>query len=221
MLTVLRSERDRCWRGGHAADWLLIFATLTTIFALFSRATIWAQATAASNTERQDRSHRIHEILQEAKSYTPADTKTRLAFEEITQREINSFVDFEEQCNDLQDNLTENDAMEKRKRHMLTELRYEFRDEPQVQPFFKLLGQMEDLTDKSEPVWRGMIACERILESSSQSKQKEYQTICINPAKQQLIIQKPELDGLLREFQDYLQKYGETLPRDLLQALGQ
>jgi hypothetical protein len=202
--------------NSRKTDWCLAFTLLILLMgAISARAKIQGSA----DTQQQVRSRRIHEILQEAKSYEPADAKTRLAFEEIVKRQVNSFVDFEKQCADLQISLAKNDVMEKRKRHMLAELRYQFRDDQKVQQLFKLLTQIDDVSDKTEPIWRGMIACSNILASSTQSKQSEYQTICIDPAHQQLTLLGPEMAKLTRELQDELQKYGATLPPDFLELV--
>ncbi len=166
-------------------------------------------------------SGRIHEILQEAKSYQAADAKTGAALQEIIGRQTRTFAEFEKQCADLQASLAESDAMEKRKRKMLADLQFEFRGDSKVKPFFDLLYQMEDISDKVEPIWRGMIACSGILASAAQNKQEAYQTICVDPANQQLNLLVPERNSLGHQLQDEVQKYGSSLPRDFLQAIGQ
>ncbi len=179
-----------------------------------------AQTTTPPNSQ-QERSSRIHEILQEAKSYQAADSKIRAALQEVVGRQTRTFVEFEKQCADLQATLVESDAMEKRKRKMLADLHFEFRDDSRVQPTFNLLYQMEDVSDKVEPIWRGMIACSGILASAAQNKQEAYQNICVDPAHQQLSLLAPEMNKLGRQLQAELQKHGDSLPRDFLQAIGQ
>jgi uncharacterized protein YoxC len=170
---------------------------------------------------QQERSRRIHEILQEAKSYQAADAKTGAALQEIVGRQARTFAEFEKQCADLQATLAESDAMEKRKREMLVDLQFEFRDNAKVQPIFNLLYQMEDISDKVEPIWHGMIACSGILASAAQNKQEAYQNICVDPAHRQLSLLVPEMNRLGRQLQAEVQKYGGSLPRDFLQAIGQ
>ena len=170
---------------------------------------------------QQERSRRIHEILQEAKSYQAADAKTGAALQEIVSRQTRTFAEFEKQCADLQATLAESDAMEKRKRKMLAGLQFEFRDDSKVQPIVNLLYQMEDISDKVEPIWHGMIACSGILASAAQNKQEAYQNICVDPAHQQLSLLVPEMNRLGRQLQAEVQRCGGSLPRDFLQAIGQ
>jgi hypothetical protein len=179
-----------------------------------------AQAITPPNSQ-QERSRRIQEILQEAKSYQAADAKTGAALQEIVGRQTRTFAEFEKQCADLQATLAENDAMEKRKRKMLADLQFEFRDSSKVKPIFNLLYQMEDLSDKVEPIWRGMIACSDILGSAAPKKQEAYQNICVDPAHQQLSLLVPEMNKLGHQLQAEVQKYGGSLPRNFLQAIGQ
>ena len=146
---------------------------------------------------------------------------TRASLQEILGRQITTFAEFKKQCADLQTALAEGDAMEKRKRKMLADLQFEFRDDPNVQPVFQILYQMEDFSDRVEPIWRGMIACSGNLASSGQNKQGAYQTICVDPAHQQLSVLVPELNRLGRQLQAELQKHGSSLPLDFLQAIGQ
>lgn len=170
---------------------------------------------------QQDRSRHIHEILQEARSYQAADAKTRAALHEIVSRQTTTFSEFKKQCADLKAILAESDAMEKRKRQMLTELQLEFRDDSKVQPIFSLLHQMEGASDKVEPIWRGMIACSGVLASSALNKQEAYQAICVDPVRQQLSLLAPELNRLGRQLQAELLKDGTSLPPELLHAIGQ
>lgn len=179
-----------------------------------------AQATASANSQ-QARSRRIHEILQEAQSYQAANAKTGATLQEIIRRKTATFVEFQKQCLDLKATFAENDAMEKRKRKMLAELRFEFQDDSKVRPLFILLGQMEDVSDNVDPIWRGMIACSDILASSDESKRDAYQTICVDPAHQQLQLLIPKIDRLARQLQTELQKNGDSLPSEFLQVIGQ
>ena len=66
-----------------------------------------------------------------------------------------------------------------------------------------------------------MIACSVILASAAQNKQEAYQNICVDPAHQQLSLLVPEMNRLGRQLQVEVQKYGGSLPRDFLQAIGQ
>jgi hypothetical protein len=186
-----------------------------------SAGTLGRTQTVTPPNGQQERSRRIHEILQDAKSYQAADAKTGAALREIVGRQTRTFAEFEKQCADLQATLAENDVMEKRKRKMLTDLQYEFRGDSKVQPVFNLLYQMGDMSDKVDPIWRGMIACSGILASAVQSKQEAYQTICVDPARQQLSLLIPEMNRLGRQLQTEIQKYGGSLPPDFLQAIGQ
>jgi hypothetical protein len=170
---------------------------------------------------QQEHSRSIHEILQEAKSYQAADATTRTALRKVLGRQTKTFAEFERQCADLQATLTENDVMEKRKRKMLAELRLAFRDDPEVQPTFGVLYQMEDVSDRADPIWRGMIACSGILASLDQSKQEAYQTICVDPAYRQLSLLIPEINRLGNQLQTELQKHGSSLPPEFLQAIEQ
>jgi hypothetical protein len=190
------------------------------VFALSFGISGIGQTVAPSNSQ-QERSRRIHEILQKAKSYQAADAKTGATLREIVGRQTRTFAEFEKQCADLQATLAENDVMEKRKRKMLTDLQFEFRGDSKVQPVFNLLYQMEDMSDKVDPIWRGMIACSGILASVAQGKQEAYQTICVDPAHQQLSLLIPEMNRLGRQLQTEIQKYGGSLPSDFLQAIGQ
>lgn len=104
---------------------------------------------------------------------------------------------------------------------MLADLQFEFQGDSKVQPVFSLLYQMEDVSDKVEPIWRGMIACSGILASAAQNKQEAYQTICVDPAHQQLSLLVPEMNRLGHQLQAEVQKYGGSLPRDFLEAIGQ
>ena len=104
---------------------------------------------------------------------------------------------------------------------MLADLQFEFRGDSKVKPVFNLLYQLEDISDKVEPVWRGMIACSGILASAAQAKQEAYQTICVDPAHQQLSLLVPEINRLGRQLQAEVQEHGGSLPRDFLQAIGQ
>lgn len=177
--------------------------------------------TVTPPNDQQEHSRHIHEILQEAKSYEEADARTRAALEEILSRMPRTFAEFDKQCADLQAILSESDAMEARKRKMLAELKFEFRGDAKVQTILDLLHQMEVASDKVEPVWRGMIACSGILASTTPSTQGTFQTTCIDPAHQQLGLLAPEIAKLGHQLQAELQKYGESLPPDFLQAIAQ
>jgi len=196
------------------------WSAIITICALCCGITIYAQPTVSINKQEQSRSKRIYEILQEVKKYMPEDTKNRLATEEIYQRQISSFADFAKQCDDLHTLQTQTEMMEKRKRHMLTELQYEFRDDLNVQRLFYILFQMEDVADKLEPIQHGMIACSKILASKSKTMQEEYRTICVDPALQQMMLVEPDTKSLMSELQKEVQMHGETLPPDILQLIG-
>ena len=179
-----------------------------------------AQTVTPPNSQ-QEHSRRIHEILQKARSYQAANAKTGAALQEIVGRQTRTFAEFEKQCTDLQTTLAESDAMEKKKRKMLADLQFEFQDDSKVKPVFNLLYQMEDVSDKVEPIWRGMIACSGILASAAQNKQEAYQTICVDPAHQQLSLLVPEINRLGQQLQAEVQEYGGSLPRDFLQVIGQ
>jgi hypothetical protein len=166
-------------------------------------------------------SGRIHQILQEAKSHQPEDDRIRAAFQEVLARQPQSFSEFKKQCADLKFVLDKSDAMEKRKRQMLADLRAQFGNDAHVQNVFDTLSAMEDVSDKMEPIWRGMIACSGIIESASSSKQDAYQEICIEPAQQQLNLIAPEISNLGRKLQSELQRSGASLPPDFLQAITQ
>ena len=183
--------------------------------------TLGITQTVTQPNSQRERSRRIHEILQEAKSYQVADAKTVAALQEVVGRQTRTFTEFEKQCADLQAILAENDVMEKRKRKMLAELQVAFRGDSKVQPAFNLLYRMEDLSDRVDPIWRGMIACSGILASVAQSKQQAYQTICVDPAHQQLGLLVPEVNRLGSQLQTELQKHGSSLPPEFLQAIGQ
>jgi len=212
-------------RGGLTGSGSAIHKTCARMIALMILAlcvgTLGRAQTITPPNSQQERSRHIHEILQEAKSYQAADAKTRAALQEIVGRQTGTFAEFEKQCVDLQATLAESDAMEKRKRKMLVDLQFEFRDDAKVKPVFNLLYQMEDISDKVEPIWHGMIACSGILASAAQNKQEAYQNICVDPAHQQLSLLVPEMNRLGRQLQVEVQKYGGSLPRDFLQAIGQ
>jgi hypothetical protein len=53
------------------------------------------------------------------------------------------------------------------------------------------------------------------------SKQQAYQNICVDPAHQQLGLLAPKMNRLGRQLQAEVQKYGGSLPREFLQAIGQ
>lgn len=170
---------------------------------------------------QQEHSRSIHEILQEAKSYQAADAKTSAALRQILSRQTKTFAEFEKQCADLQAAMAENDVMEERKRKMLAELRLAFRDDSEVQPTLNLLYQMDGVSDRVDPIWRGMIACSGILASADQSQQEAYQSICVDPAHRQLSLLIPEINRLGNQLQTELQTHGSSLPREFLQAIGQ
>ena len=164
---------------------------------------------------------RIHQILQEAKSRKPEDDKIRAALQEVLARQPQSFSEFKKQCADLKIVLDESDALEKRKRQMLTDLRVLFGDDTYVNGLFDELSRMEDLSDKMEPVWRGMIACSGILASAPSSRQDTYHTICVDPAQQQISLIVPEISAVVQELQSDIQRFGVSLPPDVLQVIAQ
>jgi ClpP class serine protease len=136
-------------------------------------------------------------------------------------RQPQSFSEFKKQCADLKTALDESDALEKRKRQMLADLRVQFGDDAYVNGLFDELRTMEDLSDKMEPVWRGMIACSRILVSAPSSKQDSYHTICVDPAQQQISLIVPEISTAVQKLQSDIQRFGVSLPPDVLQAIAQ
>jgi hypothetical protein len=166
-------------------------------------------------------SPRIHQILQEAESRKPENDRIRAALQEILARQPQSFSEFKKQCADLKTALDESDALEKRKRQMLADLRVQFGDDAYVNGLFDELRTMEDLSDKMEPVWRGMIACSRILVSAPSSKQDSYHTICVDPAQQQISLIVPEISTAVQKLQSDIQRFGVSLPPDVLQAIAQ
>jgi hypothetical protein len=189
------------------------------ILALCGGASAAAQRNA-STVEDQTRSDRIHELLLKAKSYQATDDKIRERLQEVLGRQTTSFAEFRKQCTDLRAALADSDAMEMRKRQMLAELQALFRGNTNVQNVFVTLYAMEDESDKIEPIWRGMIACSGMLESAPKIRQDAYQRICVEPAKEQLDLVTPEVRRLGWQLQDEIQKYGASLPRDFLQAIG-
>src|SRR5579863_6550316 len=70
-------------------------------FAL-SVGTLGITQTVTQPNSQQERSRRIHEILQEANSYQVADAKTVAALQEVVGRQTRTFTEFEKQCADLQ-----------------------------------------------------------------------------------------------------------------------
>lgn len=164
---------------------------------------------------------RIHQILQEAKSHQPADNRVRAALQEVLARQPQSFSEFKKQCADLKVALDEIDATDKRKRQMLADLRVQFGDDAHVKGLFDTLSEMEDVSDKMDPIWRGMIACSGILESAPSSKQDAYHQICIEPAQRQISLIVPEINSLVRKLQNDVQRFGASLPPDVLQAIAQ
>ncbi len=166
-------------------------------------------------------SGRIHQILEDAKARQPEDSRIRAAFQEVLARQPRSFSEFRKQCADLKTVLDESDVMEKKKRQMLADLRAEFGDDVHVKAMFDTLSAIEDASDKMEPIWRGMIACSDVLESAPSSKQNEYDEICVQPAQQQINLIAPEISKLVQRLQSEAQKYGASLPPDVLQAIAQ
>jgi len=164
---------------------------------------------------------RIHQILQEAKSRKPEDDRIRAALQEVLARQPQSFSEFQKQCADLKIVLDESDALEKRKRQMLADLRVQFGDDAHVKGLFDALSTMEDMSDKMEPVWRGMIACSEILVSGPSSKQDTYPTICVDPAQQQISLIAPKISAVVQKLQSDIQRFGVSLPPDVLQAIAQ
>ena len=143
------------------------------------------------------------------------------ALQEVLARRPQSFSEFKKQCADLKIVLDESDALEKRKRQMLADLKVQFGDDPYVGGLFDELRTMEDLSDKMEPVWRGMIACSGILVSAPSSKQDAYHTICVDPAQQQISLIVPEISAAVQKLQNDIQRFGVSLPPDVLQAIAQ
>jgi hypothetical protein len=152
---------------------------------------------------------------------TSEDDKIRAALQEVLARQPQSFSEFKKQCADLKIVLDESDALEKRKRQMLTDLRVLFGDDTYVNGLFDELSRMEDLSDKMEPVWRGMIACSGILASAPSSRQDTYHTICVDPAQQQISLIVPEISAVVQELQSDIQRFGVSLPPDVLQVIAQ
>jgi hypothetical protein len=166
-------------------------------------------------------SARIHQILQEAKSRKPENDRIRTALQEVMARQPRSFSEFKKQCDDLRIVLDESDALDKRKRQMLVELTVLFGDDEYVNGLFDELSTMEDLSAKMEPVWRGMIACSGILVSAPLGKQDTYRAICVDPAQQQISLIVPEISAAVQKLQSDIQRFGVSLPPDLLQAIAQ
>jgi len=166
-------------------------------------------------------SARIHQILQEAKSRKPENDRIGAALQEILARQPQSFSEFKKQCADLRIVLDESDALEKRKRQMLADLKVQFGDDAYVSGLFDELRTMEDLSDKMEPVWRGMIACSGILVSAPSSKQDTYHTICVDPAQQQISLIVPEISAAVQKLQSDIQRFGVSLPPDVLRVITQ
>lgn len=166
-------------------------------------------------------SNRIHQILQEAKARQPEDSRIRTRYREVLDRHPQSFPEFQIQCADLRTVLDESDAMEKRKRQMLADLRVEFGNDAKITLVFDTLSELENISDRMEPVYRGMIACSDILKSGPPSKQRSFDEICVLPAQQQIDLTTPEVGSLVRTLQNEIQEYGTSLPADLLQAITQ
>lgn len=186
----MRHQRGVLINRGSAAHKNCVRTIAAIILALTVGISGRAQTVTPPDSQ-QERSRRIHEILQEAESYQAADAKTRDALEEIVSRKAGTFAEFQKQCADLQAILIENDAMEKRKRKMLIDLQFEFRGDSKVQPVLNLLFQLENVSDKVEPIWHRMISCSSNLDSAAQSKQEAYQSLCVDPAHQQLSLLVP------------------------------
>lgn len=216
--------QDRRWalNGiGSAIRKTLAHIIIGLTVLVLSAGSLGRTQTATTPTSQEEDSSRIHQILQDAKSYQAADAKNRIELGEVLGRQIRTFAEFEKQCADLEKVLSESDAMETRKRKMLSDLQFEFRGDSKVQPIFDLLHKMEDESDKVEPIWRGMIACSGVLASAGQSQQEAYRTICVAPANQQLGLLAPELKRVARQLQTQLEELGGSLPPDFLQAIGQ
>jgi len=175
----------------------------------------------SGHLEGRARSHRIREILQQARNYAPYDAKIRANFQVVTARQAKSFPEFQKQCADIKDTLNEMDAMEKRKRSMLAELRAQFGDDKKLQPTFDTLHQLEDWSDKTEPIWQELIACANRLESASKYEQSNYSSICIEPANLQLELLRPESERLIAQLKDDLKTNLGELPPEFLQVFGQ
>ena len=209
-----------CYKGGPTSARAPIVPLLT----LICGTVLAAQSATPASLQNHYDSDRVRQILQEARANQAADTKRRMAFEELGRREVKTFSDFDKQCSDLQVQLDEASAIEKRKKRLLTELEQQFQshpDYPKIRRFFETLRQMEDETDKAEPIWRGMIACSRILEASTPSAQAAHEGICIDPANKQLSLLQPKMEKSMTDLQEELKAYGETLPPDVLKLMSQ
>ncbi len=192
---------------------------LTTAFLVFVCASVLTRF-LSGYLEARERSRRIREILQEARSNEAADSRIKAEFQEITSRQTASFAEFEQQCRDLQAVRTESDAMDRKKRKMLDELQYGFRDDAKMQPMFSTLRELENLSDKEGPIWNDMIACADRLTSADKRTQAAYQLICIDPANRRLESLAPEYRPLILQLQTEFKQTRGSLPPELLQALG-
>lgn len=170
---------------------------------------------------KHERSQRINMILQRAQSYQESDDKISSALEEAADRSPRSYAEFNRQCSDLEVAIANNDEMERRKREMLAELQPEFSDDSKVQPIFSTLRQLEDVSDKIESAWRGMIACSDRLSSADHSHQDKYETICVVPERQQIRALAPEIKRFGTQLQSEVQSGGGSLPAAFLQVLRQ
>lgn len=169
--------------------------------------------------ETRARSHRIEEILRQARERSSSDAKIRADMEKTINRETHTFPEFQQQCADLQSVLSRSAEMEKQKREMLADLQTQFQGDQKVQPVFETLHEMEDVSEKTEPIWQGMIACSHHLESAPKDEQARYRALCVDPAMNKMALLEPEVSRLAAQLQEQIQNAGGVAP-DFLRALA-
>lgn len=191
---------------------LLIFVALFAC-ALFLRGVL------SGYLESRARSRRIEEILQQARQRSSSDEKIRADMSDAINRETHSFPEFQQQCADLQSVLSRSAEMDKEKREMLADLHTQFQGDQKVQPMFETLQEMEDVSDKTEPIWLEMIACSHRLESAPKDEQVRYRALCVDPAVDKMASLQPQISRLAVQLQGQIQKSGGVAP-EFLRALA-
>jgi hypothetical protein len=164
--------------------------------------------------QRHERSQRIRPLLDEAKALEPASTRNRLEVRSITNRDVRNYADFRKQCTDLRAALDENDALAIKRNELLTQLGYEYRDNPDALSMVALFKQITAEDSKARSVFRELIACSDTLARSDETQQKRFLLLCVAPALPQIELSSSTMNNLLK----LAQQKGAKLPPDLLEA---
>lgn len=164
--------------------------------------------------QRQVRSRRFKQLLEQANEGIPAVTQNRLNVQAIMRRDIKNFATFRTQCLDLQVALQEADALAIKKKQLWSQLERET-DDPKTLSLLELYKQIGSEDEKGMAALHQVISCSEVLARSDASQQSKFISLCVAPALSELEVSETNETKLLKEAQER----GATLPPDLLESL--